>query len=137
MEAPKRAPKTNYNTPKPLATLPEVAYALQSQNPQEIGDLVAMMFPEPMQLSVSFTVTHVAWEVFKEVFCIAASQGATFDASSLALAQIKQEIKDLHRKVDKLLNYDFEAAGHRLEHAMNYMSNNNNTWKHMKSSRRF
>ena len=123
MDAPERDRNRNYSVTNPLETLPEVAYALHSQSPQDIGDLVAMMFPEPMQLAVSFTVTNVVWEVFKEVFSIAASQGAKFDTSALALAQIKKEINYLHRKVDKLLNNDFEAAGHRLEHAMNYMEN--------------
>ena len=123
MDAPKTAPKKNSSNTNPLATLPEVAYSLYSQSPQDIGDLAAMMFPEPMQLTVSVTVTTVAWEVFKEVFCIAASQGAKFDTSSLALAQIQKKIEDLHRKVDKLLKADFQAAGHRLEHAMNYMGN--------------
>ena len=123
MDAPATAPKKDSSNTNPLTALPDVACSLYTKNPQDIFDLPSMMFPEPMQLAVSITVANIAWEVFKEVFSIAAGQGAKLDNSSHHLAQIQKEIKDLHHKCDILLNLDFEAAGHRLEHAMNYMEN--------------
>ena len=134
MDAPEEVTKKNTGTANPLETLYEVSYALHSQSPQEIGGLVAMMFPEPMKLEASCTMTHVIWEVFKEIFSISSIQGVKFHTLALALAEIKKEIWDIPRKDEKLSRSDFEAAGNRLEHAINYMSN---TKKHPKAYEEF
>ena len=90
MDVPTFATEVKANTSSKLAEpVTDVAIALATQNHQAIGDLASMMFPKPIQLAASFATTEVVWQIFKQVFDVAASQGAKFDGSGLVIAKIK------------------------------------------------
>ena len=46
---------------------------------------------------------------------------SNFNAQGIVLAQIKKEIEELNKKVDKILDQPFKNAMHHLKHAINYL----------------
>ena len=74
-----------------------------------------------LQAGAGFLVTSAATKIFAEVFSFALSQGASFNAQALALKQIKFQLEELNKKVDKILNEPLKTATKSLKHAMNYL----------------
>ena len=78
-----------------------------------------MMFPNELQVAASFTISYVVFTVFNAIFDIAAV--FKFDAKGLQMAQINQEIKELSKKVDSLLDAKMKSAMSRLPKAIGYL----------------
>ena len=99
----------------------KAAEGIVSSGPQFVGDLVAQLLPRQYQTAASFVVSEVAFEILKTVFDVAVSQGMSFNAMSLTLKQIQNQLEELDKKVETLLRADWEAAKTRLPKAMNYL----------------
>ena len=90
---------------------------------QATSDLAAMMLPVPKEIQVTApdVTSQLVYKIFIEVFGMATNQESNLDTMSIALPQIKKQLEELERKVDKLLRADMETAKHRLQHAFHYL----------------
>ena len=105
------------------STLNTEAIALEIANPQAFADIGAMLLPKQFQEVGGFVIHQAVSHFFTEVLGIALGQGANFNAQGIVLAQIKKEIEELNKKVDKILNQPLKSSVNALKHAVNYIEN--------------
>ena len=92
----------------------EIASLGEAFSPKSFNDVA-------IKAGAVFLITSAATKIFSEVFSFALSQGTSFNTQAIALKQIKHEIEQLNRKVDKILNEPLKTATKALKHAMNYL----------------